>query len=88
MANGKGITVNLWREGKNVIIRSDSLHITTYGKSIRQALSNFKEALSLTLDAMTERSIGSKHALPFEFELKRANSYGRTTAKNKAAASY
>jgi len=47
MANGKGINVKLWREGKNVLVRSDALHITTYGKNTRQALENFKEALTL-----------------------------------------
>ncbi len=86
MANGKGIKVRLWREGKNVLVRSDALHITTYGKSTAQALENFKEALSLSLEAMTEKSIASKRTLPFEFEL--AHSYGRTTAKGKAAAAY
>ena len=69
MANGKGVKIKLWREGKNVLIRSDALHITTYGKSTQQALKNFKEALALTLDAMTARSISSKSTLPFEFEL-------------------
>ena len=53
MANGKGIKVKLWREGKNVLVRSDALHITTYGKSTEEALKNFKEALSLSLEAMT-----------------------------------
>ena len=48
MANGKGIKVKLWREGKNVLVRSDALHITTYGKSTAQALGNFREALSLS----------------------------------------
>lgn len=48
MANGKGIKVKLWREGKNVLVRSDALHITTYGKDTAQALENFKEALSLS----------------------------------------
>ncbi|MFA4983241.1 MAG: hypothetical protein WC588_03420 [Candidatus Micrarchaeia archaeon] len=82
MANGKGIKVRLWREGKNIIVRSDALHITTYGNSTRQALENFKEALSLTLDAVTERSLSGTKALPFEFEL--GASYGRTPAKGKA----
>ncbi len=82
MANGKGINVKLWREGKNVLIRSDALHITTYGKNTRQALENFKEALTLTLDAMASES-ASNRALPFEFEL--GSSHGRTSAKGKAA---
>ncbi len=69
MANGNGIKVRLWREGKNVLIRSDALHITTYGKSTKEALENFKEALSLTLDALTVRSISKRNALPFEFKL-------------------
>jgi len=56
MPNGKGIKVRLWREGKDVIIRSDDLHITTYGKSTKIALENFKEALSLSLDAVTEKA--------------------------------
>ena len=86
MANGKGIKVKLWREGQNVIVRSDALHITTYGKSTKQALESFKEALTLTLDAMTARSVSSGKALPFEFEL--GSRYGRTTAKNKAAPAY
>lgn len=86
MANGKGIKVKLWREGKNVLVRSDALHITTYGKSTAQALENFREALSLSLEAMTVKSLAAKRTLPFEFEL--AHSYGRTTAKNKAAAAY
>jgi len=86
MANGKGVKVKLWREGKNVLIRSDALHITTYGKSTQAALENFKEALSLTLDAMTARSASSNRALPFEFEL--GSHYGRTTAKGKAAPAY
>ncbi len=86
MANGKGIRVKLWREGRNVLVRSDALHISTYGKSTGEALKNFKEALSLSLDAMTEKSIAEKKTLPFEFEL--VHSYGRTTAKNKAAAAY
>jgi len=83
MANGKGIKVRLWREGKNIIVRSDALHITTYGSSTKQALANFKEALSLTLDAVTERSLSSAKALPFEFEL--GASYGGMPSKGKAA---
>ena len=45
MANGKGIRIRVWKEGRNVLVRSDALHITTYGKSTKQALENFKEAL-------------------------------------------
>ena len=86
MANEKGIKVRLWREGKNVIVRSDALHITTYGKDTRQALENFKEALTLTLDAMTAQSVSGRKALPFEFEL--GSHYGRTTPKGKAAPAY
>jgi hypothetical protein len=47
MANGKGIKVRVWKEGGNILVRSDVLHITTYGKTTRQALENFKEALML-----------------------------------------
>jgi predicted RNase H-like HicB family nuclease len=84
MANEKGIKVRLWREGKNVIVRSDALHITTYGKDTRQALGNFKEALALALDAMTSENVSMNKTLPFEFEL--GAQYGRTTAKDKAVA--
>jgi len=84
MASYKGVKVRLWREGKNVLIRSDALHITTYGKSTQEALENFKEALSLSLEAVTTQSVYRNSALPFEFEL--GSSYGRTTAKGKAAA--
>lgn|GEM_PF-1215738 len=86
MANEKGVKVKLWREGKNVLIRSDALHITTYGKDTKTALENFKEALALTLDAMTSRSVSGNRALPFEFEL--GSHYGRTTSKAKAAPAY
>ena len=83
MTNGNGVKVRLWREGKNVLIRSDALHITTYGKSTEEALENFKEALTLTLDAMAARSFSGRKTLPFEFEL--GSGYGRATAKGKAA---
>lgn len=89
MANGKGIRVKLWREGKNVLVRSDALHITTYGNSVEGALKNFKEAMALSLEAMTAKSIAKKQALPFEFELKPGfDFYGRTVAKGKAAGAY
>ena len=83
MANGKGIKVKLWREGKEVLVRSDALHITTCGKNTKQALDNFKEALALTLDAMTAKNISNGRALPFEFEF--GVHYGRTTSKGKAS---
>ena len=85
MANGKTVKLSVWREGKNVIVRSDALHITTYGKSTKQALDNFKEALSLTLESLSEKTLGARKALPFELDLKRVPSYGRQISKIKAA---
>ena len=85
MANGKGIRIRVWKEGGNVLVRSDILHITTYGKTTQQALGNFKEALTLTLDAMTEMKLAKKQAFPFEFDLGMPGSgfYGRAS-KSKA----
>jgi len=39
--------IKVWKEGGNVIVRSDALHITTYGKDYMQAMKNFKEALAV-----------------------------------------
>ena len=85
MANGKTVKLHLWKEGKNVIVRSDALHITTYGKSTKQALDNFKEAFALALESLSEKALGKGKALPFELELRQGSSYGRQTTKNKAA---
>ena len=88
MANGKGIKVRVWKEGENVLVRSDVLHITTYGKTTQQALGNFKEALTLTLDAMTEMKLSKKQALPFEFDLGMPGSdlYGRASKSTAVGA--
>jgi len=85
MANGKTVKLSVWKEGRNVIVRSDALHITTYGKSTKQALENFKEALSLALEALSEKTLSARKALPFELDLKRGSSYGRQDSKAKAA---
>ena len=85
MANGKTVKLSLWKEGKNVIVRSDALHITTYGKSTKQALDNFKEALALTLESLSEKSLSARKALPFELDLGPGPSYGRQNSKIKAA---
>ena len=84
MANKSGIKIRVWREGKDVLARSDALHITTYGKSTKQALENFKEALALTLEAVTESSLARRQALPFELDLGTGAGYGRTPSKSKA----
>ena len=78
----------MWREGNNILIRSDALHISTYGKSTRQAIESFKEALLLTLDEVSEENMPKKQALPFEFELGsgRNGSYGRASPTGKAPA--
>ena len=39
--------IKVWKEGGNVIVRSDALHITTYGKNCKGAMKNFKEALAV-----------------------------------------
>jgi len=44
MTATKRMKVRTWREGECVIIRSDELHVTTYGKNMREALKNFNEA--------------------------------------------
>jgi hypothetical protein len=84
----KGVKVKMWREGRNVLIRSDALHITTYGKSTQDAIENFKEALLLTLDAAAKENAGRRRALPFVFDLGMPGngSYGRAASAGKAPA--
>ncbi len=42
-----GDLLKIWNESGKVLVRSDALHITTYGRTLREALLNFSEAYSL-----------------------------------------
>ncbi len=44
-----GDTLKIWNEGAKILVRSDARHITTYGRTLREALLNFSEAYSLNL---------------------------------------
>ena len=44
-----GDTLKIWNEGAKILVRSDARHITTCGRTLREALLNFSEAYSLNL---------------------------------------
>ncbi len=44
------VTIKVWREGKNVVVRNDRFHINTFGKNLEEALENFHDAFRLAID--------------------------------------
>ncbi|MEW6528710.1 MAG: hypothetical protein AB1391_02360 [Candidatus Micrarchaeota archaeon] len=42
--------IKIWKKDKNTFIRSDAYHITTYGKTLKEALNNFYEAYLLNVE--------------------------------------
>ncbi|HII54173.1 TPA: hypothetical protein HA316_05035 [Candidatus Micrarchaeota archaeon] len=43
----EALVIHVWNEGKTIIVREDTFHITTYGKTLKEALENFSEAYLL-----------------------------------------
>lgn len=44
------VTIKVWREGKNVVVRNDRFHINTFGKNLEEALENFHDAFRLAIE--------------------------------------
>ena len=45
----EALVLHVWKEGKNIIVREDTHHITTYGKTMKEALENFNDAYLLNV---------------------------------------
>lgn len=44
------VTIKVWREGKNIVVRNDRFHINTFGKNLEEALENFHDAFRLAIE--------------------------------------
>lgn len=56
------VSIKVWREGGNVLVRNDRFHINTYGRNLDEALENFHDAFLMALEEHNELK-GQKHEL-------------------------
>lgn len=67
------LEITIRKEGNHVLIRNDRFHINTFGKNLKEALTNFQEALLLNLE---DRELDGE-----KMPLKIASSTSRTKQK-------
>lgn len=81
--------VKIWKEGSNILIRSDVHHITTYGKSLKEALANFNEAYALAVGQEAEPTQEQLQSLTISISIPSlVGSYGREITNNIRKGAY